>query len=76
MMSGYFVGYFIGAINYSQSYISRVGHIRVFAAFASLASLVILVHSVFVNPYIWFVLRVLTGISMVCIYTVAESWLK
>ena len=75
MMSGYFVGYFIGAITI-PNLISRVGHIRVFAAFASLASLVILVHSVFVNPYIWFILRVLTGISMVCIYTVAESWLN
>ena len=75
MMSGYFVGYFIGAITI-PNLISRVGHIRVFAAFASLASLVILVHSVFVNPYIWFVLGVLTGISMVCIYTVAESWLN
>jgi MFS family permease len=75
MMSGYFVGYFIGAMTI-PNLISRVGHIRVFAAFASLASLVILVHSVFVNPYVWFVLRVLTGISMVCIYTVAESWLN
>ena len=47
-----------------------------FAAFASLASLIILVHSIFINPYVWFFLRVLTGISMVCIYTVAESWLN
>ena len=75
MMSGYFVGYFIGAVTI-PNLISRVGHIRVFAAFASLASLVILVHSVFVNPLVWFILRVLTGISMVCIYTVAESWLN
>jgi MFS family permease len=75
MMSGYFVGYFIGAATI-PNLISRVGHIRVFAAFASLASLVILVHSVFINPFIWFILRVLTGISMVCIYTVAESWLN
>jgi MFS family permease len=75
MMSGYFVGYFIGAITI-PNLISRVGHIRVFAAFASLASLVILVHSVFINPFVWFFLRVLTGISMVCIYTVAESWLN
>ena len=75
MMSGYFVGYFIGASTI-PNLISRVGHIRVFAAFASLASLIILVHSIFVNPYVWFFLRVLTGISMVCIYTVAESWLN
>ena len=75
MMSGYFVGYFIGATTI-PNLISRVGHIRVFAAFASLASLVILVHSIFINPFVWFFLRVLTGMSMVCIYTVAESWLN
>ncbi len=75
MMSGYFVGYFIGAATI-PNIISRVGHIRVFAAFASLASLVILVHSIIINPFVWFLLRVLTGISMVCIYTVAESWLN
>ena len=75
MMSGYFVGYFIGAATI-PNIISRVGHIRVFAAFASLASLVILIHSILVNPFIWFLLRILTGISMVCIYTVAESWLN
>ncbi len=75
MMSGYFVGYFVGAATIPQI-VSRVGHIRVFAAFASLASLVILIHSILINPFVWFILRVLTGISMVCIYTVAESWLN
>tara|TARA_Y100000816_G_C26089716_1_gene575673 strand:+ start:122 stop:1456 length:1335 start_codon:yes stop_codon:yes gene_type:complete len=75
MMSGYFVGYFMGAATI-PAIISSVGHIRVFAAFASLASLVVLVHSIIINPFVWFLLRVLTGISMVCIYTVAESWLN
>ena len=51
MMSGYFVGYFIGAATI-PNIISRVGHIRVFAAFASLASLVILIHSILINPII------------------------
>ena len=75
MMSGYFVGYFIGARTI-PSVISGVGHIRVFAAFASVASLAILVHSIFINPLTWFVLRVVTGYSMVSIYTIAESWLN
>ncbi|MDC3334399.1 MFS transporter, partial [Candidatus Pelagibacter sp.] len=75
MMSGYFVGYFIGAKTIPQI-ISHVGHIRVFAAFASVASLVVLIHAVYVSPFVWFLLRVLTGISMVSIYTVAESWLN
>ena len=76
MMSGYFVGYFIGASTI-PNLISRVGHIRVFAAFC-ISSIFnyFWFTQFFINPYIWFILRVLTGISMVCIYTVAESWLK
>ena len=75
MMSGYFVGYFIGAATI-PNIISRVGHIRVFAAFASIASIVVLVHSIVINPLTWFVLRVFSGFSMVCLYTIAESWLN
>jgi len=56
--------------------VSRVGHIRVFAAFASVASVVILLHSIIVNPFTWFILRIVTGFSMVSLYTVAESWLN
>ncbi|MDC3117209.1 MFS transporter [Candidatus Pelagibacter sp.] len=75
LMSGYFIGYFIGAATI-PNIISRVGHVRVFAAFASLASLIILIHSILIHPFIWFLLRLLTGVSMVCMYTVAESWLN
>ena len=75
LMSGYFIGYFIGAATI-PNIISKVGHVRVFAAFASLASLIILIHSILIHPFIWFLLRILTGISMVCMYTVAESWLN
>jgi len=75
MMSGYFVGYFIGARTV-PNIISGVGHIRVFAAFASIASLGILMHSMLVNPFTWFVLRVVNGFCMVSIFTIAESWLN
>jgi len=75
MLSGFYVGYFIGAKTI-PNFISRVGHIRVFAAFASIASVVILMHSIFINPLTWFILRIITGISMVSIYTIAESWLN
>ena len=75
MMSGYFVGYFMGARTI-PNVISGVGHIRVFAAFASIASLGILIHSIFINPFTWFVLRMINGFCMVCLFTVAESWLN
>ena len=75
MMSGYFVGYFIGAATI-PNIISRVGHIRVFAALASLASIAFLLHSVFLHPYSWFFIRIITGISLSGIYVIMESWLN
>ena len=75
MMSGYFVGYFIGA-NMIPNLVSKVGHIRVFAAFASMASLSSLVHVVFVDPVIWTLARFLTGFSMIGILIIVESWLN
>ncbi len=75
IMSGYFVGYFIGA-NSIPNLVSRVGHIRVFAALASMASLSILIHAVFVNPIIWTIARFITGFALVGIFIVMESWLN
>ena len=75
MMSGYFIGYFAGAQTI-PGMISKVGHIRVFAAFASMASLSILIHAVFVNPLIWTLGRFITGYSLVSIFIVMESWLN
>ena len=75
MMSGYFIGYFIGA-NVVPNLVSKVGHIRVFAAFASIASLSALVHAVFVDPYVWTISRFLTGFSMIGIFIIVESWLN
>ena len=75
IMSGYFIGYFLGA-NSIPNMVGKVGHIRVFAAFASMASLSILIHAIFVNPIIWAFGRVITGFSMVSIFIVMESWLN
>tara|TARA_B100001123_G_scaffold74213_1_gene83512 strand:- start:601 stop:1890 length:1290 start_codon:yes stop_codon:yes gene_type:complete len=75
IMSGYFVGYFAGA-NTIPNLVGKVGHIRVFAAFASMASLSILIHAIFVNPVVWTLARFITGFSIVAIFIVMESWLN
>tara|TARA_Y100000590_G_scaffold62259_1_gene66535 strand:- start:711 stop:2039 length:1329 start_codon:yes stop_codon:yes gene_type:complete len=75
LMSGYFIGYFTAA-NIVPNLVGKVGHIRVFAAFASVASLSILIHAIFVNPYVWALGRFLTGFSMLSIFVVVESWLN
>ena len=75
LMSGYFIGYFVGA-NIVPNLVAKVGHVRVFAAFASTASLSILLHSVIVDPYVWILGRFITGFSIISIYVVVESWLN
>ena len=75
MMSGYFVGFFIGATMVPKL-VTKVGHIRVFAAFASMASLSSLVHALFVDPIVWTLARFLTGFSMIGILIIVESWLN
>ena len=74
-MSGYYVGYFVGSRT-TPNFVSKVGHIRVFAAFASLASLSALVAVAYVNPVMWTLSRFITGISLVSCYVVSESWLN
>ncbi len=75
MMSGYFVGIFIGSM-LAPRLVTRVGHIRVFAALASAASIAILIHSVYIHPLTWTLMRMLTGISYAGLYVVTESWLN
>ncbi len=75
IVAGYYVGFLIGSI-LIPILLGRVGHIRVFAALASLASIAILLHSVFIDPYSWFLIRILTGVSLSGIYVIMESWLN
>jgi MFS family permease len=74
-MSGYYVGFVLGSQT-TPILVSKVGHIRVFAAFASMASLSVLIVVVFVNPVVWTIARFITGLSLVSCFIVAESWLN
>ena len=75
VFTGYFVGYLFSSIQ-CPKLIKNVGHIRVFAAFASLGSIAILLHWVIVHPFAWLAFRMITGFSFAAIYIVCESWLN
>ena len=75
VMSAYSVGLLVGSFE-TPKLISQVGHIRVFAAFASIISTAALVFSIAVTPVTWLILRFMTGICMSGLYIVAESWLN
>ncbi|SEN90611.1 MFS transporter [Palleronia pelagia] len=75
IMSGFFAGMSIGSLVAPQL-IDRVGHIRTFAALASLASAAALMHLAFVDPWIWITVRSLTGFAFAGLIIVTESWLN
>src|SRR5260370_4327742 len=75
IMSCYYAGYVLGT-RIAQPLVRQIGHIRVFAALAAVASMAILVQGSFVNPVAWGVMRLLSGLCFAGIYVVAESWLN
>ena len=75
VMSGYFMGFLAGSL-IAPPLVRQVGHIRVFAALASLVSTAILVHALQVDPVTWLAMRFVTGFASAGLYVVAESWLN
>jgi MFS family permease len=73
--TGAAVGTIIGCV-LAPGLILRVGHIRAFAVLAATAAIVALVHGLVLDPWVWILLRVPTGIAFAGLATVAESWLN
>lgn len=75
VMTGYYAGFLLGS-TITPKIVGRVGHIRVFAALASLASAAALIYGIFVDPWVWGAVRLVTGFSYAGLFVVAESWLN
>ncbi len=75
VMAAYFVG-FLGGSWMTPGLIRRVGHVRVFAALASLISAAFIIYAVFVHPVAWALMRLIVGFGFSGVYVVAESWVN
>ncbi|MGB4191924.1 MAG: MFS transporter [Rickettsiales bacterium] len=72
--SAYYIGLVLGALQIAK-FIKLLGHIRVFIIFIGLFNCVCLAHAISDNIYLWFILRLLAGISLAGFYVTIESWL-
>lgn len=75
IVAAYFFGLLLGGL-FAGRVVTRVGHIRSFAAFASLMSVSALLFPIFVTPLAWMLLRMLGGFCMAGMIMVTESWLN
>ena len=74
-MSMYFIGFITGTF-LCPVIIERVRHIRTFAIMAAICSSSIILMGLWVNPWIWCVMRFVLGTCVVGIFMVTESWLN
>jgi len=75
VVATYFIGLLLGGL-FAARVVARVGHIRSFAAFASLMSASSLLHPIFVEGYAWMAFRLVAGFCMAGMIMVVESWLN
>ena len=75
VMSAYFVGFLLGSYR-APDMIRRVGHVRVFAALASMISALFILYAAAPDPWIWIAMRCAVGFCFAGVYVVAESWLN
>lgn len=75
VMACYFAGFLLAPTLVTR-WLSGVGHIRVFASLASLASCVVLVQLLWVHPLNWGAMRFVFGFCMAGLYVTVESWLN
>jgi MFS family permease len=73
--TAYYVGFIAGCF-LSAGLIRRAGHIRVFASLAALAAVAALCLVLVVDPWVWTILRGLTGFCFSGLAMVLESWLN
>ncbi len=75
IVAAYFSGLLLGGL-FAAAVVTRVGHIRSFAAFASLMSVSALMHPIVVDAYAWMAFRMVAGFCMAGMIMVTESWLN
>jgi len=75
LTSAYYAGYFIGTF-VMPPLVRRIGHIRAFAFCTACAACIVLLYAFGTDAIAWLVLRALTGIVLVGLYAIIESWLN
>ena len=75
VMSGYYIGIFLGSISV-PNILAGVGHVRVFGAMSAIASAAVLIHIAFGDPILWALMRLASGFGFAGMYIVCESWLN
>ena len=73
--AAYYAGFLVGS-RITLAQLGNVGHIRVYAALASVLAASTIAAGLNADPYLWIALRFVAGACFAGQYVVAESWLN
>ncbi|RVI42065.1 MFS transporter, partial [Sinorhizobium medicae] len=73
--AGYNIGFAIGCI-YVTRILRAIGHIRTFSAMAAIASAAAISMVLIIDPWFWFLMRLVAGICFASLFATVESWLN
>ena len=73
--SVFFAGLLTGALS-AKNFIQSFGHIRAFAAFATVFSAVVILHPLFKAYAFWILLRFIGGFCIAGLFAAIEAWLN
>ena len=73
--TGYNIGFAIGCI-YVTRILRSIGHIRTFSAMAAIASAASIAMALLIDPWFWFLMRLVAGICFASLFATVESWLN
>ena len=70
--AGYSIGFAIGCI-YVTRILRSIGHIRTFSAMAAIASAASIAMVLFIEPWFWFLMRLVAGVCFAGLFATVES---
>jgi MFS family permease len=73
--TGYNIGFAIGCI-YVTRILRSIGHIRTFSAMAAIASAASIAMVLLIDPWFWFLMRLVAGICFASLFATVERWLN
>lgn len=73
--AGYYLGFIVGCWM-TPRLLRTSGHIRAFAAMAAVAACASLAMVMVIDPFFWFLMRMVTGLCFASLFANVESWIN
>lgn len=73
--AAYYLGFALGCFHITHL-LRQIGHIRAFSAMAAISTATIILAGLVVDPWLWAILRLVSGYCLAVLFAVIESWLN